>query len=242
MKNKKLKAALSITGYFLLLIALCFTAGLVFHSYYYTSIYVSGASMMPTLYGQADEKEGSVVDFGIIDTHSSALKHLKRFDIVSTYYSNDYDANNNLLKTANKKIKRIIALPGEEFKIENGELSVKEGDTFVKYAYPCKIETTSKKDYASEKPLGENEYWVLGDNRNHSTDSGDYGPIKKEYIVGRLIAIEGRATIYIKNYTCKSCYTINKDNKVCSKPGCGSTMFTPNYDLKNKVYHWPKYF
>ena len=240
MKNKKLKTILSITGYFLLAVALCFTGGLVFHSYYYQAIYVSGISMMPTLYGQTEDKNGAVVDFGIMDTHSIALNNLKRFDIISTYYAKDYDDSGALKINATKKIKRIIALPGEEFKIENGSLSVKENGVYKKYDYPVKIEETNVKD--TKETLKENEYWVLGDNRTHSNDSAssDVGPIKKEYIIGKLIAIEGRATLKLKNYVCDYCGKTSNSKSVCSK--CGSIFFTENYDLKNKVYHWPKYF
>ena len=85
MKNKKLKAILSITGYFLLVLAICFSGALVFHSVYYELIYVSGISMSPTLNGSEDEKSGTVVDFGIVDSHKSAINHIKRFSIVSTY-------------------------------------------------------------------------------------------------------------------------------------------------------------
>ena len=82
MKNKKFKAILSVIGYFLLVIAVCVSAGFIFHAQYYDSIYVSGISMSPTLNGAENEKAGSVVDFGIMDSHNSALKHIKRFSIV----------------------------------------------------------------------------------------------------------------------------------------------------------------
>lgn len=244
MKNKKLKATLSITGYFLLLIAICFVGVLVFHSYYYESVYISGASMSPTLTGDDHEAEGSLVDFGIVDAHKAAINHIKRFDIVSTYYPEDYSDSGALTYNAKKKIKRVIALPGETFSIKDGLLSVKEGDEFVKVPYKFNVALTNYKDTAEPITLKEKEYWVLGDNRTTATASKDcatFGkPIKKEYIAGVLVAIEGQAKLKIKNYHCECGKTISKNVVRCNR--CGSLTNTPQYKLVNKKYHWPKFF
>ena len=249
MKNKKLKAILSVTGYFLLVIALCFVGAFVFHSYYYEQIYVSGISMSPTLNGAADEKAGSVVDFGIIDRHQTAINHIGRFAIVSTYYpynekyKDDYKPDGTLKASAKMKIKRVIALPNETFTIKDGLLSVKKGEEFVSVPYNFKINLSdahkNDKDI-TEKTLGENEYWVLGDNRDSSNDSGAMGvAIKKENLVGVLVAIEGKANLELKNYVCQECGTINSKAYVCAK--CGGSL-SPQYTLTNKQYQWPKYF
>ena len=243
MKNKKLKAILSLSGYFLLVVALCFVGAFVFHSYYYEQIYVSGISMMPTLNGAADERAGSVVDFGIIDRHKTALNHIDRFDIVSTYYKDDYKSDGSLKAGAKMKIKRIIALPNETFTIKDGLLSVKKGDEFVDvpYTFNVNLSDAHKNDKdIFEKQLGENEYWVLGDNRDSSNDSAAIGaPVKKDNLVGVLVAIEGKANLKLKNYICQECGTAYSGGNVCTK--CGSGL-TPQYTLTNKQYHWPKYF
>ena len=250
MKNKKLKAILSVTGYFLLVLALCFVGGLVFHSYYYELVYVSGTSMSPTLNGQDAEKAGSVVDFGIVDRHQTAINHIDRYDIVSTYYpyninyKDDYTADGTLKASAKMKIKRIVALPGETFQIKDGLLSVKEGDEFVNKPYPFKIKLSDAhlhdKDTAEPITLKENEYWVLGDNRDSSNDSSAMKQaIYKENIVGVLVAIEGKAQLKLKNYICLTCGKTTKTNGACQK--CGG-LLGPQYSLINKQYQWPKYF
>ena len=245
MKNKKLKAILSITGYFLVIIALCVSAGFIFHSLYYELIYVSGISMAPTLNGAEKEQAGSVVDFGIMDTHASALKRIKRFSVVSTYYPDDtdYDSSTGKLKiNAKQKIKRVIALPGESFRIENGKLFV-NGD-YVPYTFKINYGSNiNAKDINHEDtPLGKDEYWVLGDNRSNSRDSGSLNlAVKEDNLIGVLIAIEGEGQLKIKNYRCDQCgKTYNKQPNNCSK--CGSNSFTTQYDLTNKKYIWPKYF
>ena len=240
MKNKKLKATLSITGYFLLVIAICFVGALVFHSYYYESVYVHGPSMNPTLRGGMEK--GDTADFGIVDTHRAAINHIKRFDIISTYYSEDYSFSGQLLSTANKKIKRVIGMPGDTFIIKDGLLSVKEGNEFVSVPYKFKVSAvTTEKDIVDPLTLSDDEYWVLGDNRTNSRDSAYVGKIKKKYIVGVLVAIEGQAELAEKAYCCDKCGKLFK-TKIGTCDNCGETTFTTQYKLVNKKYSWPKFF
>ena len=250
MKNKKLKAILSISGYFLLVLALCFVGGLVFHSYYYELVYVSGISMAPTLNGADNERAGSVVDYGIVDRHKTALDHLDRFDIVSTYYpynekyKSDYTEEGVLKPGAKMKIKRIIAKPGETFEIKDGLLYIQKGEEFVNVKYPFKINLNDShlndKDTSAPITLGENEYWLLGDNRNSSNDSASMNiAIKKENIVGVLVAIEGKAQLSVKDYACQECGKIYKKTGTCT--ACGGIL-EAEYKLINKQYQWPKYF
>ena len=248
MKNKKLKSVLSLTGYLLLVIALCVSASIVFHNVYYELIYVSGGSMSPTLNNHISEdnentdKDGTLVDFGIVDTHKTAINNVKRFSIVSTYYYDDYDASGVLKSNAKKKIKRIIAMPNETFKIEKGLLYIKEDNEYNLVSYTFKT-SSNDPEYTGkdiETTLGENEYWVLGDHRDKSRDSGTLlKPIKKEYILGVLVAIEGQARLKVKRFICESCGKAYKGGNVCTN--CGGDLY-PEYDLVNKQYHWPKYF
>ncbi len=243
MKNKKLKAILSITGYFLVIIAICVSACFVFHSLYYELIYVSGISMSPTLNGAENEQAGVIVDFGIMDTHESALKNVKRFSIVSTYYPDDvdYDLSGKLKTGAKQKIKRIIALPGETFKIENSKLYV--NNEYIPYTFninPKVEEGYTGKDTNGEITLADNQYWVLGDNRANSRDSGALNlAVNKDNLIGVLVAIEGKAELTLKNYICQNCGKTQKGGSLCGN--CGGTL-SPNYDLKNKQYSWPKYY
>ena len=245
MKNKKLKAILSITGYFLLVLAICFSAGLVFHSTYYDLIYVSGISMSPTLNGSESEQAGSVVDFGIVDSHKSAINHIKRFSIVSTYYSDDYIVPGKLVPNPKQKIKRVIAMPGETFKIEKGKLYVLKDTEFEYIPYTFETNPSIDFDYTGKdvslKTLEDNEYWVLGDNRSNSRDCGTLGePVLKDYLLGVLVAIEGKAQLKVAKYICGDCgYATTKGSIMCEK--CGGQM-SAQYELTHKRYQWPKYY
>ncbi len=117
-KGKKIKAIVWPVIYAILVLGICCSSCFLFHSYYYRSIFVSGPSMQPTLKGGRDEDKLS--DFGIIDPTSRALRRIERFDIVTTFFPwADYEEDGTAKETAEYKIKRVIALPGESIKIDN---------------------------------------------------------------------------------------------------------------------------
>jgi len=75
-------------------------------------------------------------------------------------------------------IKRIIALPGENVKIENGSISVNGQKLTEDY-----IKVPTEGNFS--RIVSSNEYFVLGDNRHSSFDSRVFGNIKKETILGK---------------------------------------------------------
>lgn len=79
-------------------------------------------------------------------------------------------------------IKRIVGCPGDTVEVRNGNL-IRNG-IVVRADYTA--EPLMDYDMA-EIQLGENEYFVMGDNRNNSKDSHIIGPIQKEQIVGKVV-------------------------------------------------------
>lgn len=81
-------------------------------------------------------------------------------------------------------VKRVVAVPGDTVQIKKGALyvngeEVKTGETF---------ESMEDAGLAEDEiTVGEDEYFVLGDNRNNSEDSryANIGNVKKEYIIGK---------------------------------------------------------
>jgi signal peptidase I len=84
-------------------------------------------------------------------------------------------------------IKRIIGLPGERIIIEESKITIfnkEHPEGFVlNESYLQNHYTLGK----IEVNLGQDEYFVLGDNREVSYDSRKWGPVKKERITGRVI-------------------------------------------------------
>ena len=128
--------------------------------------YVSGSSMENTL---------SDGDNLIVDKITYRFTDPQRFDIIvfpfqygeKVYY-----------------IKRIIGLPGETIRVQDGEIYV-DGE-ILEESYGREVMRSSG---IAEDPivLGEDEYLVRGDNRNDSMDSRDpsVGLIKRDHIIGR---------------------------------------------------------
>ena len=114
-------------------------------------------------------------------TGSSMSKTLSNGDIMILYKQAHIDREDIVVidKTVegNNIIKRIIAMPGETIKCDNGVIYINGKKYKDKYAYGL---TSDFK----ELKLKKDEYFVLGDNRIVSKDSRYFGPVKKQYIKG----------------------------------------------------------
>jgi len=92
-------------------------------------------------------------------------------------------------------IKRVIGMPGDTVALENGRVFVtRPGASPVRIEEPYVVDEADGSTAATicsnpDCPLtwivGENEYFVMGDNRPHSQDSRVFGPVDEELILGR---------------------------------------------------------
>src|SRR3989344_42769 len=85
-------------------------------------------------------------------------------------------------------IKRIIALPEESISLKDNQIYV-NGEPLDEY-YLDPDEQINGGAYLAEGAeitLAKGEYFVLGDNRDHSQDSRTWGPITRDKIIGRVI-------------------------------------------------------
>jgi signal peptidase I len=83
---------------------------------------------------------------------------------------------------ARRYLKRVVGLPGDEVRLSEGMLYINGGHLPEAYlgglpAYLGLDENVWK--------LGDNEYFVMGDDRARSTDSRHFGPVKREMVVGK---------------------------------------------------------
>lgn len=127
---------------------------------------VDGQSMEPTL------QDGNNL---IVDKLSYRFRDPKRYEIIVFPYK--YEENTYY-------IKRIIGLPGETVQVKNGEVYIDGEILGEDYG----AEAMEDAGIASEPiELGTDEYFVLGDNRNHSSDSRDpsVGVLRREDLIGR---------------------------------------------------------
>lgn len=97
----------------------------------------------------------------------------RRFDVVRL---EDPNAPNHWI------LKRIVGLPNEEVSLLAGELIIDGEPVVDEFAY-CPDPLTDNHEWWP----GSDEYVVLGDNRPGSTDSRQFGPIKRSAIRGRVV-------------------------------------------------------
>lgn len=84
-------------------------------------------------------------------------------------------------------VKRIIALPGQSLYLRQGKVYV-NGKLLDEPYLNAKTFTFAFEKSADEFIcVGKNEYFVMGDNRNYSTDSRTFGTVPRGNILGRLI-------------------------------------------------------
>lgn len=174
--NKKNKVTKSEVIKFLLYILAIFLITFCILHFLGQRTRVSGSSMEATL---------SDGDNLIVDKLTYRIWDPERFDIVVFPYEGPGSSDSFFGKTY--YIKRIIGLPGETVYIDY------DGNIFidgVKLDENYGLSRISNPGIAAEPlKLGEDEYFVMGDNRNNSSDSrfSNVGPIKGSHFTGRAL-------------------------------------------------------
>lgn len=162
-KHSLLREVLEWVVFFAVLIVLTF----FINTYIGQRTYISGPSMQPTLH------DG---DNLIVDKISYRFTDPKRYDIIVFPYQYQEDTY---------YIKRIIGLPGETVQVVDGYVYI-NGELREDEIYGAEV--MNEAGIAADPiTLGADEYFVLGDNRNHSSDSRDpnVGVIHREDLIGR---------------------------------------------------------
>ena len=133
--------------------------------------YVKGASMEPNFYDR---------EYLIVDEISYKFNKPERGQIIVFRYPRN---------PQEYFIKRIIGIPGERVQIKEGYIYIYNSSN------PDGVKL--EEDYLSNDintyslnneiiALGENEYYILGDNRNSSKDSRSFGAVDESFIIGKV--------------------------------------------------------
>ena len=145
-------------------------------------VVVAASYLIVTFVGQRTEVSGSSMettlstgDQLIVDKISYRFRDPKRYDIVVFPYR--YEENTYY-------IKRIIGLPGETVQIVDGMVYINGSPLNEHYGNEVIEDPGSA---AEPITLGDDEYFVLGDNRNNSQDSraSNVGLIQRDELLGR---------------------------------------------------------
>ena len=167
-KNSALKEFLS---YVVWLLGVWVTVQLIIH-FVGTFSVVDGDSMQPTLHDK---------EYLWVDKLSYHFSEPERFDIV--IFPIMYRGKESHF------VKRIIGLPGETVYIDESGVIYINGEVLDEDYGKEAIAEYNR--YRAKEPLtlGEDEYFVMGDNRNHSSDSRveSVGNIERSRIIGKAV-------------------------------------------------------
>lgn len=141
---------------------------LVLVNTFFVSVFiVDGISMEPNL----GDKEVILWKKNSFDS-----KTVKRGDVIVVNYPGDPEKK--------KYVKRIVGLPGERVDIYNGYVYINK--ELLKEDY-LPVDLTSEPNGTWQ--LGNDRYFIMGDNRKFSNDSRYFGSVEERFILGQSLAI-----------------------------------------------------
>ena len=143
---------------------------ILFGVFFVQPVVVEGTSMLPQLHDGERLLVNKLVYYKI---KSISWGHIDRGDIVVFWFPNDPDKS---------YVKRVIGLPGETVEIRNGQVFV--NDIELNEGYLDKEHNQSLPSM-SPKRVEEHHYFVMGDNRDNSSDSRYWGLVPEKYIYGK---------------------------------------------------------
>jgi len=129
----------------------------------YQPVRVEGTSMLPMLEDQ---------DRLFINKIAYRVGEIHRGDVVVFLYPHDHQKS---------YIKRVIAVPGDDLRIDHGRVYV-NGNRMPERYVPSRY--TDDRSQA-ESVIPPHEYFVMGDHRSISSDSRDFGPVDRALIYGK---------------------------------------------------------
>lgn len=174
-KNRYTETVMSNTGKvfsgfleFIRATAIVLVVAFVLRAYAVQPFIVDGQSMEPNLHTS---------DYILVEKFSYYFRAPQSGDVIVFRAPERPDYN---------YVKRVIAGPGDRVEIKNGNVYVNGSrlkESYIPTGEPTFVSGTLDVNY--HKTMSTDQYFVLGDNRNSSSDSRDWGPVPKVNIVGR---------------------------------------------------------
>ncbi|HUD20974.1 MAG TPA: signal peptidase I [Candidatus Saccharimonadales bacterium] len=152
-------------GKIVLAVIIC---AVIIRNFLFQPFVVDGSSMEPNYHNN---------EYLLVEKLSYHFYQPKRDDVIVFKYPNDTRVN---------YIKRVIGLPGDTIKIENGFVYVNGAQLSEPYLQTgVKTDILGSPDVPYQVTVGSNEYFVMGDNREHSSDSRTGWMVPKNLIIGK---------------------------------------------------------
>jgi signal peptidase I len=155
------------TRYWLRDLILSLLLAFVFVIFLYQPVQVEGTSMMPGL-----ENHERI----FINKYIYRFEPIRRGDIVVFHFP---------LDPSKSYIKRVIGLPGETVEVRKGRVYINGRELKEPYVPSWFLDS----DSFPPVTLGPEDYYVLGDHRDASNDSREWGPVARDYIYGKAVFV-----------------------------------------------------
>ena len=143
------------------------TASVLIITFLYQPVRVEGTSMLPRLENQ---------DRLFINKFVYHIESIDRGDVVVFRYPRDQEKS---------YIKRVIGLPGDRIWIDHGQVWV-NGKPLREDYVPAEYQDMRS---MAEMVVPEGTYFMMGDHRSISSDSRDFGPVKRSLIYGKAVFV-----------------------------------------------------
>ncbi|MBM7644529.1 signal peptidase I [Scopulibacillus daqui] len=149
-------------------------AAIMIRTFLFSSYVVEGKSMMPNLQ-DGNRLIVNKIDYNISKPH--------RFDVVIFHADKTKDY-----------VKRVIGLPGDKIAYKNDVLYINGKPVNEPYLKPYKdklitgqlTEDFTLKEYTGHSTVPKGKLWVMGDNRQKSVDSRQFGFVDMDKVVGKV--------------------------------------------------------
>lgn len=155
---------------------ICFVVIYLLTNFIAKPIRVEGSSMYPTL------KDG---ELGITNVFGVKFQSVDRYDVAIIYNE----------ERKEHWVKRVIGLPNDVVEAKDDILYINGeavDQSFLDASYVNEMKQNCNCNFTSDFgpiTLGDDEYWLMGDNRVRSEDSRVHGPFKEEELVGKDVVI-----------------------------------------------------
>jgi signal peptidase I len=151
--------------------AMVFISAVIIRYFLFQPFIVEGSSMEPNYHNS---------EYLFVEKVSYRFREPKRGEVVVFRYPNNPRVN---------YIKRIIGVPGDTIRIENGIVYLNGTELVEEYLEEgTKTIVNRSPDLPYEVTVPKNKYFVMGDNRDHSSDSRDGWLVDRRMIIGRSAA------------------------------------------------------
>jgi len=142
-------------------------ASILIITFLYQPVRVEGTSMLPRL----EDRDRLFINKFVY--HISAIE---RGDVVVFHYPRDPEKS---------YIKRVIALPGDDLRIDHGTVWINGKRQMERYVPQEYRDTRS----VEEMIVPEGTYYMMGDHRSISSDSREFGPVERSLIYGKAVFV-----------------------------------------------------